>query len=350
MADKIDCFGLTDIGLKRQSNQDHFLIADLCKSMRVHLSSLGIDCESRIYGGSQGHLFLVADGMGGQPEGQCASTVAVEGLTKYLLNTLDWFFRLEEDSEDDFEDELRRAVQHCEEAILSVAASPSGSPSMGTTLTLAYVVWPRAFIVHVGDSRCYLFREQQQSQITRDHTMSNLIAERQGISESEEQLRGLRHILWNALGGETGRPTVDVSKLELQAGDALLLCSDGLHGVVEENQIAEALGQGATARNAAAALSRPPTARAAPTTSRRSSCSLGVWQTNMSKPTWKRKCHSTSCWAPPTRSRRSTTLPITKPSPSPPRRTKESSCLHDRSTCLADAVRAATYRLLTRCP
>lgn len=236
MAAKIDCFGVTDIGLRREVNEDHFLIADLSKSMRVHQSSLGIDCESRVYGGSQGHLFLVADGMGGEPEGRRASTLAIDGLTKYLLNSLPWLFRLEEDSEQDFEEELREAIRHCEETIATFAQH-SGQKSMGTTLTMAYVVWPRAFIVHVGDSRCYLIRNGEIRALTRDHTMSSLMAERQGVADDDPLLQGFRHFLWNALGGDTGKPTIDVARLDLRQRDVLLLSTDGMHGVVPSSEI-----------------------------------------------------------------------------------------------------------------
>jgi PPM family protein phosphatase len=104
MLTQMDCFGLTDSGLKRPTNQDHYLIADLNKSMRIHDTSLTLDSETRVYGGSQGKLLVVADGMGGEAEGERACTIAVDQLTTYVLNSLSWCFRLEEDSEHDFED------------------------------------------------------------------------------------------------------------------------------------------------------------------------------------------------------------------------------------------------------
>ena len=80
------------------------MVADLNKSLRVHGTSLKLDDETRIYGGSQGKLLVIADGMGGKAEGERASTIAVDQVATYVLNSLSWFFRLEENSEHDFEE------------------------------------------------------------------------------------------------------------------------------------------------------------------------------------------------------------------------------------------------------
>ena len=111
MLSTMDCSGLTDVGLARPTNQDHYLIADLSKSMRVHATSLSLDDETRVYGGSQGKLLLVADGMGGETRGERASTIAVDRLATYVLNSLGWCYRLEEGSENDFEEDLKRAYE-----------------------------------------------------------------------------------------------------------------------------------------------------------------------------------------------------------------------------------------------
>ncbi len=161
MLTRMDCYGITDVGRRRPTNQDHFLVADLNKSMRVHGTSLNLDDETRIYGGSQGKLLIVADGMGGEAEGERASTIAVDQVTTYVLNSLSWCFRLEEDSEHDFEDHLKEALESCQKSIQAVVGQHPEMKSMGTTMTMVYIVWPRAFVVHVGDSRCYLLRERQ---------------------------------------------------------------------------------------------------------------------------------------------------------------------------------------------
>src|SRR4051812_26936267 len=148
MLGKMDCSGMTDPGLVRPANEDQFLIASLSKSMQVHSTSLGLDDQTRLFGSSQGRLLVVADGMGGHAAGKRASTLVVDGLVSYLLNTMHWFFRLREDSEDQFLDDLRHALGYAQDRILAEGERLPERRGMGTTLTLAYLVWPRMYVVH----------------------------------------------------------------------------------------------------------------------------------------------------------------------------------------------------------
>jgi serine/threonine protein phosphatase PrpC len=241
MLTQMDCFGLTNLGRKRPTNQDHFLIADLNKSLRVHSTSLNLDDETRIYGGSQGKLLIVADGMGGEAEGERASKIAVDQLATYVLNSLSWCFRLEENSEHDFEEDLKSALKSCQTSIHSVASEYPEMKSMGTTMTLSYIVWPRAFVVHVGDSRCYLFRNRTLEQVTVDHTMASIIAESGKMSREQARQSPMGHALWNALGGKSEDLSVDVYKLSLERDDVLLLCTDGLYDMVPHEKLQEVL-------------------------------------------------------------------------------------------------------------
>src|SRR5436190_381940 len=143
MAGKMDCYGLTDRGHERETNEDQFLVADLSKSMLVHQTSLSHEDHTRLFGGSQGKLLLVADGMGGLTGGRQASALAVEGIANYVLNTMPWFFRLRADHEDDLSDELRAALEACQRRVEVAAAARPERRRMGTTLTLAYLLWPR---------------------------------------------------------------------------------------------------------------------------------------------------------------------------------------------------------------
>lgn len=244
MAGKIDCFGATHVGQKRATNEDQFLIADLNKSMHVHHTSLAFDHHTRLFGNSQGKLLLVADGMGGHEAGERASTLAVDSIATYALNTLRWYFRLDEQSDDDFQDDLKAAMEHCQATLSNEMAVLPQRHGMGTTLTMAFVIWPRLYVVHVGDSRCYLSRDGKLKQLTRDHTIAQLYRENiEGPTEGEpdDKDAAMGHVLWNVIGGPDDELKPEVYRATLQIGDTLLLCTDGLTRHVSNDTIAERL-------------------------------------------------------------------------------------------------------------
>jgi PPM family protein phosphatase len=250
MVGKMDCFGLTDAGLARGANEDQFLIADLNKSMLVHQTSLSHEDHTRLFGGSQGKLLLVADGMGGQAGGRQASALAVEGLASYVLNTMPWFYRLAEGHEDDLREELKAALEACQRRVEGAAEARPGGGRMGTTLTMAYVLWPRLFVVHAGDSRCYLLRDGRLHRVTTDHTVAQQLVERGVLGPEEAGESRWSHVLWNCIGGGSHELNPDVYKATLQLGDTLLLCTDGLTKVVSDAEILRTLRRGERAREA----------------------------------------------------------------------------------------------------
>lgn len=243
MQGKIECHGLTDIGRKRDINEDQFLIGDLSKSMRIHDTSLGLDHQSQFFGGTQGRLFVVADGMGGHAAGERASTLAIDSLVDYLLNTLRWLFRLEAGDEEDFLDDLKEALEYSQSALSAEADVIPGHRGMGTTLTMAYIVWPRLYVVHAGDSRCYLFRDSRLWQITKDHTMAQKFVDEGALKPEEMGHSRWNSMVWNVLGGNDEELNPEAQKVELGIGDALLLCTDGLTRHVSDAEIARELGR-----------------------------------------------------------------------------------------------------------
>jgi serine/threonine protein phosphatase PrpC len=192
--------------------------------------------------------------MGGEAEGERACTIAVDQLTTYVLNSLSWCFRLEEDSEHDFEDHLKEALESCQKSIQNVVASHPEMRSMGTTMTMVYIVWPRAFVVHVGDSRCYLLRKGELAQITVDHTVSEIMVETGKMSREEARQSPMGHALWNVLGGRSDELAVDVYKLTLEQDDVLLLCTDGLYNMVPHETLQELLNANPSAESASRKL------------------------------------------------------------------------------------------------
>ncbi len=244
---KMDCAGLTDIGRVREHNEDQFLIADLNKSLLVHQTSLSQDDHTRLFGGSQGALLLVADGMGGHAAGKQASTLAVQTMEHYLLNTMPWFFHLQEDQEDDLAEELKAALETCHRTITTAASARADQHGMGTTLTMGYLLWPRLYLVHVGDSRCYLFRPPKLERITTDQTMAQQLVEHGVLKPEEAPASRWSHVLWSCLGGDGRRPSAEVYKATLAVGDTLLLCTDGLTAKLRDEDVAGLLRQGGSA-------------------------------------------------------------------------------------------------------
>jgi len=244
MLAKITSAGRTDIGKKRESNQDQFLVADLNKSMLVQSTSLNLEAQSRLYGMSHGKLLMVADGMGGHQGGNRASRMAIDLLINQLLNSMHWFSSNETDEtqrEAGFVEDLKKLMQHAHAAIEREGRAEVGKKGMGTTLTVAYVIWPWMYVLHAGDSRCYLLREGELKQLTRDHTVSNQLIEKGGMTAEEANNSRWSNVLYNALGAGGAEVVPEVHKVELRPGDTILLCTDGLYRHVRDNEIRDLL-------------------------------------------------------------------------------------------------------------
>jgi serine/threonine protein phosphatase PrpC len=232
-------FGLTDPGRVRPTNEDQFLVAELTKAMRVQYASL--PQPKTQYAEERGYLFIVADGMGGHAAGEQASALAVQSIEAFALNTLKWFFRLKGAEDQDILKEFQTALQQADATVCREAAQHPELAGMGTTVTIAYSVGSRLFLVHVGDSRCYLFRGSQLHRLTHDHTLVEEMIQRGQIQPEEAAHHRLRHVITNAVGGHEPGVKVECHRLELEPDDTLLLCSDGLTEMVPDDRITAVL-------------------------------------------------------------------------------------------------------------
>jgi protein phosphatase len=232
-------FGLTHPGRVRPANEDAFLIADLAKAMRVLHSSLH-EADTH-YSSECGHLFLVADGMGGHQAGEQASSLTVRSIERFVLNTLKWFFRLQGPEEKNVLGEFQAALREADEELFEEATRHPEFHGMGTTVTMAYSLDHELFVVHVGDSRCYLYRGGRLHLLTRDHTLTAELVRRGALGSQEAARHPYRHIITNCVGGTEPGVHVEAHKLDLAAGDVILLCSDGLTEMVKDEAIAEVL-------------------------------------------------------------------------------------------------------------
>ena len=235
----IKTFGITDKGRVRPANEDHFLIAELTKAMRISQTSLP-EAKTQ-FGEERGHLFLVADGMGGHKGGEHASALAILAIQQFTLNTLKWFFESNKHEAERVLAEFQTALREADLRVREEAEDHRELKGMGTTVTMAYQLEAQLCIVHVGDSRAYLYRADELHQITRDHTIVADMVRSGAIQQEDAASHRLRHVITNVVGGNEAGVKVEAHAMEVQAGDRLLLCSDGLTEMVTDEAIAAVL-------------------------------------------------------------------------------------------------------------
>ena len=252
--DELDVYGLTHRGKVRTTNQDHFLICSLRKQMLVHLTSLsGLDTMP-VLAERLAFLAVVADGVGGSAGGETASRVAVEAVTRYIAESVQCYYASHGESEDAFLASLQDAAAHCHEDLLELGRGQPDLEGMATTLTLWLGVWPRAYLLQVGDSRCYLLRDGELRQITRDQTMAQEMVDL-GVMKAEDAAETrLAHTLTSSIGGHETHPKV--TRFDMTWGNVLLLCSDGLTRHVNDERIRDVLRKMTSAKQACETLLR----------------------------------------------------------------------------------------------
>ncbi len=229
--------GSTDVGMIREDNQDQFFVAELTRSMSVKCGSLAVEPNARLFGGSLGWLYLVADGMGGHRAGSEASKLAIHYFINAILNSMRWLVQIAPDNDEAFEEDLQRMLTSAHREMESQSNAEFSLQGMGTTLTMAYVAWPRMFVVHAGDTRCYVMRQGELRLITRDHTVANQLIESGQLDPEQLERSPWSNVLVNALGAGAPEVIADIYKVELLTDDRIVLCSDGLNKHVDDHQI-----------------------------------------------------------------------------------------------------------------
>jgi serine/threonine protein phosphatase PrpC len=236
----VKAFGITDNGKVRPNNEDQFLIAELTKSMRVWQTSLtGPKLQ---VGEERAHLFLVADGMGGHRAGERASALAVVAIEQFTLNTFKWFFGADHTETQKVLAQFQSALSQADVSILEEAVENPELSGMGTTVTMALHLGAQLCVVHVGDSRAYVYRDGELHQLTQDHTLMADMVRSGALRPDQVAGHRLRHVITNVVGGTSPGVKVEAHAFEVQAADRLLLCSDGLTEMVTNEAIAATLG------------------------------------------------------------------------------------------------------------
>lgn len=235
----VRAFGLTDQGRRRPGNEDHFLVAELGRTLRVRQTSLPQAPTQQAR--SRAHVLLVADGMGGAAAGEVASALSIEAVEAFVLELLRRFTNLHTEDEHGVLTDLRQAVLEADARIAEEAALHPEMQGMGTTLTMAFASGARLFVIHAGDSRCYLFRAGHLEQLTRDHTVVAEMVGRGALSPEEARRHPYRHVVTNVLGVDPTGARVDVQQERLEPGDVVLLCTDGLTEMMDDTSITAVL-------------------------------------------------------------------------------------------------------------
>lgn len=221
----VTAFGLTDVGRKRRHNEDAYLIDE------------------------ERGLFVVADGMGGHAAGEVASRITVESIQEFIAATEEeqessWPFGF--NSRVSLEgNRLTTAVEKANEKVMRAVQNRPELKGMGTTVVASLFDGDRATLVHVGDSRAYLFRDGELRRLTDDHSWVQEQVNAGILSEDEAKSHPLKNVVTRALGG-AAHVSVDLIEVPVRTGDRYLLCSDGLTGMVPDEELFEQFRSGTT--------------------------------------------------------------------------------------------------------
>ena len=226
---KLRLFGRTDVGQVREHNEDNFIVADLTKESRGLMESDRVQTV-----GDRGTLMGVCDGMGGAAAGEVASQLAVDIVYQRMA------IGSAPADHDGLAARLVHAIESAGLRIFSEAKLDRTRRGMGTTSTVAALLDDHLFLGQVGDSRGYILRGERLVQVTRDQSLVNQLIEAGQLTEEEAETFEHNNIILQALG-TADSVQVDLTYVLLKRGDTLLLCSDGLSGMVRNDEIREIL-------------------------------------------------------------------------------------------------------------
>jgi len=234
----LTCGHFTNVGEKRKQNQDSLLTMQVVKVNLLNPSTLG--------------LYVVADGMGGQASGEVASGIVVSALARFAHTGLFGRFLNGDLADNDIIHWCRTAIEAANLSVMEGRVSEGND--MGSTVVAAVVKDNMAHIVHVGDSRAYrLDVDGKLERLTRDHSLVEQLVLAKHITESEARTHKRRNVVYRTMG-EKEDVEVEIRSFELQPGDRLILCSDGLNSMIEDGQITAIVRQSPSLMDAARRL------------------------------------------------------------------------------------------------
>ena len=236
--DEIDVHGVSDRGKVRSKNEDHFLLASVHR--RVNIIDTNLSERERLPLGDQRLAFMamVADGVGGATGGERASAIALETASQYVVSAMDCYDRAAA-IDGSMAPALQDAALKSHEAVLELASAEGDGVRMATTLTLWMGVWPWYYLLQVGDSRYYLYRDDTLTQVTRDQTIAQELVDQGVFTRDIAERSQFKNVLSSAIGGESSLPVI--TRLRADWENIHLLCTDGLTKHVSDEQIAQRL-------------------------------------------------------------------------------------------------------------
>ena len=224
----INVIAQTDVGRVRSGNEDNFLVIDIISDTQKKLPDV-----LQYPASDQNLVLMVSDGMGGAAAGEIASMLAVQTVKEVLSHS-------NATDRKDFADQLESALQTANQIITQYAEKHPRTYGMGATATVAGILQNNVIIGQVGDSRAYLIHKNAIEQLTRDQSYVNQLVEAGKITEEEAEVHPRRNIILQALGNQE-LLDVALTNATLWDGDFLLLCSDGLTGMVKKEEILEVI-------------------------------------------------------------------------------------------------------------
>ncbi|MCS6884011.1 MAG: Stp1/IreP family PP2C-type Ser/Thr phosphatase [Acidobacteriota bacterium] len=237
---KITLTAISDIGLVRANNEDAYVIVDPAEAKVYDSPSSTIVQPLK----QQRLLLVVSDGMGGAEGGEIASKLTVETIRDYFPKLSK---RLSPQSR------LEASVEEANSVVWEYAKTDPNLEGMGATVTVAYIESGVAYVAEVGDSRCYIIRGNRIKQITKDQTMAQVMIDAGALRPETAARSPMKNMLLQAIGDDEYLQ-VAVSSLRLCSGDILLLCTDGLHGKVKDEEIKNVVNNSANLETAARTL------------------------------------------------------------------------------------------------
>ncbi|MDQ2765858.1 MAG: protein phosphatase 2C domain-containing protein [Gemmatimonadota bacterium] len=243
--DEIDVYGVSHCGRVRTNNEDHYLLASVHR--RVNIVDTNLSERDRLPLGDQRLAFMamVADGVGGATGGERASAIALETATQYVVSALDCYDRAAA-VDGSMGPALQDAALKSHEAVLEQASTEGDGVRMATTLTLWMGVWPWYYLLQIGDSRYYLYRDGTLTQVTRDQTIAQELVDQGVFTRDIAERSQFKNVLSSAIGGESSLPVI--TRLRADWNNVHLLCTDGLTKHVSDEQISQHLASMTSAK------------------------------------------------------------------------------------------------------